>query len=62
MFVKINERALRASNPTLKREQITIAYTEIDRLQELVNNLSAEVLQLTTERQNQQLAHGTCDH
>jgi hypothetical protein len=52
MFVRISDRAFRASNPTLLREQITLAYTEIDRLQDLNNNRSAEVLQLNTELQN----------
>ena len=59
MFVKINDRALRASNPTLLREQITLAYTEIDRLQGINNNRSAEVLQPNAELQNQQRAHHT---
>ena len=40
------------------KNHLTIAYKGIDRLQDLNNSRSAEVVQLTTELQNQQLAHG----
>ena len=57
MFTKANEHAFRNANPVTLKSHITSAYTEIDRLQVLNNNRSAEVLQLSNELQNQQMAH-----
>ena len=54
MFQKANEHAFRNANPVTLKSHITSAYSEI---QEIVNNRSTEVLQLTTELQIQQLAY-----
>ena len=59
-FNKLSKEAIRGThNINSLKTHVTSTYNEIDRLQELVNIQSAEVLQLTTERQNQQLVHGT---
>jgi hypothetical protein len=55
IFSKLSIEALRRSyNINNLKTHITSAYTEIDRLQGINNNRSAEVLQLTIELQNQQ--------
>jgi len=59
MFTKANEHTFRNTNPVTLKSHITSAYTGIDRLQDLNNNRYAEVLQLNTELQNQQMAHHT---
>jgi regulator of replication initiation timing len=57
---KLSIRAIRSSRDigSLKNH-LNNAYEEIGRLQVLNNNRSAEVVQLNTELQNQQLAHHT---
>ena len=60
IFSKLSIDALRRSyNINNLKNHITLAYTEIDRLQDLNNNRSAEVVQLNAELQNQQKAHHT---
>ena len=44
----------RTHNKNSLQNHITSAYTEIDRLQGINNNRSAEVVQLTIKLQNQQ--------
>jgi hypothetical protein len=59
MFRKVTEHALRTTTTPNLKSHIISAYEEIDRLQDLNNNRSAEVVQLNTELQNQQKAHHT---
>ena len=54
-----NDTVQRSPHANFLKSHIISAYEEIDRLQDLNNNRSTEVLQLSTEVQNQQMAHHT---
>ena len=50
MFEKINDRALRASNPSLLRDHVMSAYNEIDRQQEQLNDQANQFQQLLNQK------------